>query len=161
MLDIIDQNISLTIYGRIYAEFRDTTSGKKIVHDLYNRKCDNAQVLGPSGTLTLISPDCWSSPFDICMSFPSTRLVVDVYAGGKKLFANHFCSGEDITEFGQVKLVHVYDEVGARTLAMRYISMSIAVYGHVRILFTPKQSNQLDEKHHPYLNVKGKNCRSV
>ncbi|KAL2928447.1 Ribosomal protein S6 kinase delta-1 [Bienertia sinuspersici] len=129
--DVIDQNKPLTIYGRIYAEFRDTTSGEKIVHDLYNRKCDNAEVLGPSGTLTLISPDCSSWPLDICMSFPNTRLVVDV------------CAGE-----------YVHGEAGA--LAMRYISMPLAVYGHVRLLFTPKQSNILDEENHPSLNVKGK-----
>ncbi|XP_021774896.1 uncharacterized protein LOC110738773 [Chenopodium quinoa] len=154
--DIIDQNTPLTIYGRIYAEFFDTTSGEKIVHDLYNRKCDNAQLLGPSGTLTLISPDCLSSPLDICMSIPNTRVVVDVCAGGKKLFAEHICCDEDITDFGQVKLVYVHDELGARALSMRYISMPFAVYGRVRILFTPKQSNKLDEENHPYLNVKGK-----
>ncbi|GFP88328.1 hypothetical protein PHJA_000976500 [Phtheirospermum japonicum] len=157
---LIDQNKPLTTYGRIYAEFRDTTSGKTIVHDLYNRKCDDAQVLGPNGgPLTLIGPDFPHWPFPDCMSLNNnTRLVVDVFTGveGNNLFAEkQFCCPEEdmTTNLEKVKLEYVHGELGS--LVLRYIAMPFAVYGHVKVEFIHKK---LDEENlqSRSLNVIGK-----
>ncbi|GFP98120.1 hypothetical protein PHJA_001956100 [Phtheirospermum japonicum] len=140
---IIEQNKPLTIYGRIYAEFRDTASGKTIVHELYSRKFDDAQVLGPSdGPLTLTGPDCsdWPLPLN-----SDTRLVVDVFAGeeGNNLFAEQqffCCAEEDMTTDLELEKVrkpeYVHGELGS--LALRYIAMPFAVYGLVKFEFCRK-----------------------
>ncbi|KAL3636277.1 hypothetical protein CASFOL_020824 [Castilleja foliolosa] len=149
-----DRNKPLTIYGRIYVEYRDTYSGKIIVHDLFSRKCDDTQVLGPSGgPLTLIGPDdpcCW--PWGNCTPLNNdTRLVVDVFIGeGNKLFAEKrlCCEYEDMTiDMEKIELECVYGELCS--LALRYIVMPFAVYGHVNVDFYNKQENR-------FVNVKGR-----
>ncbi|KAL3636453.1 hypothetical protein CASFOL_021000 [Castilleja foliolosa] len=151
---LIDQNKPLTIYGRIYVEYRDTTSGEMIIHDLFSRKCDDAQVLGPSGgPLTLIGPDdpC-SWPFDDCTPLNNnTRLVVDVFIGeGNKLFAEKqlCCDYEDMTnDLEKIELYYVHGEVFS--LALSYIEMPFAVYGNVQVDFFSNQENR-------FINVKGR-----
>ncbi|KAL3635880.1 hypothetical protein CASFOL_020427 [Castilleja foliolosa] len=151
---LIDQNKTLTIYGRIYVEYRDTSSEKMIIHDLFSRKCDDAQVLGPSGgPLTLIGPGdlcCW--PRDDCTPLNNTtRLVVDVFIGeGNKLFAEKklCCDYEDMTnDLEKIELYYVHGEVFS--LALSYIKMPFAVYGNVQVDFFSKQENRL-------INVKGR-----
>ncbi|GFP88335.1 hypothetical protein PHJA_000977200 [Phtheirospermum japonicum] len=157
---LIDQNKPLATYGRIYAEYRDTTSGETIVHDLYSRKWDDAQVLGPSGgPLTLIGPDysCW--PFGDCMSLNNnTRLVVNLFTGveGNNLFAEKqfFCTEEDMTtDLEKVKIEYVHGGLGS--LALRYIAMPFAVYGNVEVVFIHKKLDK-ENLHSQSLNVKGR-----
>ncbi|KAL3636435.1 hypothetical protein CASFOL_020982 [Castilleja foliolosa] len=150
---LIDQDKPLTIYGRIYIEYHDTRN--MIVHDLFSRKCDDAQVLGPSGGhLTLIGPDdpcCW--PYDDCTPLNNnTRLVVDVFIGeGNKLFAEKqlCCEYEDMTiDMEKIELECVYGELCS--LALHYIVMPIAVYAHLDVYFFYKQENRF------FINVKGR-----
>ncbi|KAL3615757.1 hypothetical protein CASFOL_040051 [Castilleja foliolosa] len=124
---LIDQHKPLTTYGRIYAEYRDTSSEKTIVNDLFSRSSDDAQILGPSGgPLTLFGPDypC-RRPFKRCRRFNITRLVVDVFIGeGNNLFAEkQLCfASEDMTiDLESVKLEYVHGELGS--LAVRYIAV--------------------------------------
>ncbi|KAL3636278.1 hypothetical protein CASFOL_020825 [Castilleja foliolosa] len=151
---LIDQNKPLTIYGRIYVEYRDTSSGKMIIHDLFSRKCDDVQVLGPSGgPLTLICPnDPCREPWDVCTPLNNnTRLVVDAFIGeGNKLFAEKrlCCEYEDMTiDMEKIELECVHGELCS--LALRYIVMPFAVYGHVHVHFCYKQENR-------FFNVKGR-----
>ncbi|KAL3625377.1 hypothetical protein CASFOL_030831 [Castilleja foliolosa] len=156
----IDQNKPLTTYGRIYVEYCDTTSGKIIVHDLFRRISDDAQVLGPSGgPLTLVGPDnpcCWQS--EDCTSLNNTtRLVVDAFIGeDDNLFAEkQLCNDyENMTiDMEKVKLEYVHGEFGS--LALRYIVMPFAVYGHVEVSSNYKKldGENLDKR---TLNVKGR-----
>ncbi|KAL3625375.1 hypothetical protein CASFOL_030829 [Castilleja foliolosa] len=153
-------NVSRAELEKIYAEYRDTTSGKIIVHDLFRHISDDAQVLGPSGgPLTLVGPDnpCpW--PFQDCTPLNNTaRLVVDAFIGeGDNLFAEKqlCCDYEDMTiDLEKVKLEYVHGELGS--LALRYIVMPFAVYGHVEVSFNYKKldGENLDKR---TLNVKGR-----
>ncbi|KAL3615756.1 hypothetical protein CASFOL_040050 [Castilleja foliolosa] len=124
---------------------------------LCTRSSDDAQVLGPSGgPLTLFGPDypC-RRPFKRCRRFNITSLVVDVFIGeGNNLFAEkQLCCGyeEDLTiDLENIKLEYVHGELGS--LAVRYIAMPLAVYGHVEVEFLYK----LLDGENRSLNVKGK-----
>ncbi|KAL3636329.1 hypothetical protein CASFOL_020876 [Castilleja foliolosa] len=150
-----DRNEPLTMYGRIYVEYRDTYYGKIIVHDLFSRKCDDAQVLGPNGgPLTLIGPDnpCSWSCNNCTPLNNNTRLVVDVFIGGEgnKLFAEKrlCCEYDDMTiDMEKMELECVYGELCS--LALRYIVMPFAVYGRVAVHFYSKQENR-------FVNVQGR-----
>ncbi|KAL3636418.1 hypothetical protein CASFOL_020965 [Castilleja foliolosa] len=157
---LIDRNKPLTIYGRIYAEYLDKTTGKVVLHDLFSRNCDEAQVLGPSGgPLTLIGPDdpdCF--PFKYCKPLNNTtRVVVIAFMGeGNNLFAEKqlCCGDEDMTiDMEKVKIEYVHGELFS--LALRYIAMPFAVYGHVEVVFIYKESDveNLDKRS---INVKGR-----
>lgn len=148
-----DYEEPITIYGRIHYEFCQSTSGKMIVNDLYSRKRDNVEVLGPSGSLSLTSLDYSSFPL-ISMPFHNSRLVVDICVGGKNVGAKYIWCAEDTTDFEQVKVEYVRTELGV--LALRYLAMPFAVYAHVEIEFFNRQGCELDEKKHSYLDVKGK-----
>ncbi|KAL3635249.1 hypothetical protein CASFOL_019796 [Castilleja foliolosa] len=141
---LIDQNKPLTVYGRIYVEYQDTTFGLISIHNLFSRKCDDAQVLGPSGgPLTLAGPD-FSSALPSDEKTPlnnKTRLVVDVFMGeGIKLFAEkQLCFDyEDMTiDMEKIELDYVHCELGS--IVLRYIVIPFAVYGYVDIDFIYKR----------------------
>ncbi|KAL3636432.1 hypothetical protein CASFOL_020979 [Castilleja foliolosa] len=147
---LIDRNKPLTIYGRIYVEYHDTYSGKIIVHDLFSRKCDDAQVGGP---LALTGPPYPYYLPDYTPVNNKTRLVVDVFVGeGNNLFAEKqlCCVYEDMTnDMENIELDYVHGELCS--LALRYIVMPFAVYAHVNVHFIYRENP--DER---FINVKGK-----
>ncbi|KAL6548529.1 hypothetical protein OROGR_008950 [Orobanche gracilis] len=149
-----DQNLPLTVFGRIFAQLRDASNGNLIVHDFYSRTQDNPQVLGRQNhTLELICPDFNSSQLSFnAMPLHETKLVVDVYVGGNRLLGE-FVVGEDVNDFEQVKLEHVHCDLAS--LALRYNFIPFAVYGRVEINFLRKKGYKSDQVHDS-LNLKGK-----
>ncbi|KAL3636404.1 hypothetical protein CASFOL_020951 [Castilleja foliolosa] len=157
---LIDQNKPLSIYGRIYVEYRDTTFGEMTVHDLFSRKCDDAQVIGPSGgPLTLAGPDfSYTCPSEENTPLNNkTRLVVDVFMGeGNKLFAEkQLCFDyEDMTiDMEKIELDYVHCELGS--IVLRYIVMPFAVYGYVEVDFIYKKFDK-ENLYKQSINVKGR-----
>ncbi|KAL3636433.1 hypothetical protein CASFOL_020980 [Castilleja foliolosa] len=151
-----DRNKPLVIYGRIYIEYRDTYSGEIIVHDLFNRRRDDAQVLGPSGgPLTLVGPDrpCRFQFIDCTPVNNKTRLVVDAFIGeGDNLFAEKqlCCDCKDMTnDLEKIELDFVHGELCS--LALRYIVMPFAVYAHVNVEFIYRKNPDKQ-----FIDVKGK-----
>ncbi|CAH9096424.1 unnamed protein product [Cuscuta epithymum] len=153
----VDEGKPVSIYGRIYGEFIDVTGEKMIVHDLYKRDYDEAEVLGSSGMLTLISPDYSCYPFEACMPLLKTRIVLELLDLNQNVLVQESFyleneNKEDDYENVIAKCIHS----DRASLVLKYIAIPFGVYARVGISFSHKQHCKRTRKRSHCLKINGR-----
>ncbi|CAH9104224.1 unnamed protein product [Cuscuta europaea] len=130
----------VSIYGRIYGEFCDVTGEKMIIHDLYKRDYDEAEVVGASGMLTLISPDYSCYPFEACMPLSKTRMVLELLDLNRNVLVQEsFYLENENKEDDYEKVIEKCIHSDRASLVLKYVAIPFGVYARVDISFSHKQ----------------------
>ncbi|KAL8168363.1 hypothetical protein V2J09_009862, partial [Rumex salicifolius] len=137
------------IYGRIHAEICDSTV--MIVHELYNRESNVAEILGTSKTLTLSGPDFSSRRLHEFTS--SSMLSVMLFDGDDNVFAKEYfylADTETKDDYEDVKCKVIHCEQGFLTL--RYIVIPFGVHCRIEVCIYNRQPYE----EHDFVNLNGK-----
>ncbi|CAH9119689.1 unnamed protein product [Cuscuta europaea] len=130
----------VSIYSRIYGEFIDVTGEKMIVHDLYKRDYDEAEVVGSSGMLTLISPDYSCYPFEAYMPLLKTRIMLELQDLNQNILVQgSFYLENENKEDDYEKVIEKCIHSDRASLIFKYIAIPFGVYARVGISFSQKQ----------------------